>query len=464
VQLANVTRPAASSTFTQFSEKSCRGFSENVRILFWSQRRSEEIAYMERLIDYQANELVGVYNLAQEVSQRTRRVVLTLHNASLGAATGWGIPSFAQQVSQEASAAFAERVNSLKRCFTVAPGHPFHPRLTNDSYSLRYRVDRLFFLWSKRLVRPLLLQDLWALRVSLLLNDLPIEEWERLFNQTEGALDDKDYLRLTQGKESAVNFEPPADSLRRFKQNLCWYAHKRSTRASLMGLLWSLVTAGEEWLKTKRLPHLVLPIIDKFFMSSQRDQDLEYLPLFVELASINGLSPLFLLIDDTSRAKSPSLQLAIEHWRGKHPFLGLGVFASDYEPMAPSLETILAYCSHCSLFALRPLTQVHNPLSLHTLLTSRAADFLSPERYDSSWKDNLPLLYHGTQVAPFAGPASSMNQFAPALITSAGPVAFGTYYRWRLRQLSLKALEIKGSGRGPMDLIWKEYAPLANLL
>jgi hypothetical protein len=237
-----------------------------------------------------------------------------------------------------------------------------------------------------------------------------------------------------------------------------------------VSLLWGLIVVGGEWLQTDRLPHLVLPIIDKFFISSQRDQDLEYLPLFVELASSIEHNPLFLLVDDTTRAKRPSLQLAMEHWRRKHPFLGLGIFAGDSEHLPPPLESILACSSHLNLFAVRPVTQVHNPAFIDTLLADRPDSFLTPEQYDSSWKDNLPFLYHGTQVAPLAGPVHLTNQFSPALITSAGPVAFGTYYRCRLRHLALKRLDITPTednlgkeNTSSLDRLWREYGSLANL-
>jgi hypothetical protein len=181
-------------------------------------------------------------------------------------------------------------------------------------------------------------------------------------------------------------------------------------------------------------------------------------------------APLFLLIDDTSRAAHPSLQLAIDRWRQQFDFCGLGVYGSQAVSDEEPLETILARSSRVNLYALRPLTQVHNPLSLDTLLAKRPQSFLSPLEYDSSWKDNLPFLYHGTQVAPFAGVSKGAQQFSPVLITSAGPMAFGIYYRHRLRQLALERLGlVREKSRGDdsysaLHHLWGEYAQLANLL
>jgi hypothetical protein len=228
--------------------------------------------------------------------------------------------------------------------------------------------------------------------------------------------------------------------------------------------------AGQELLHNDRLEYFVLPIIDKFFISSQRDQDLAYLPLFVQQAGCIGGTPLFLLIDDTSRSSHPSLQLAIERWRENHDFLGLGIFGGESKAESSPMETILANCDAINLFALRPFSQVHNPISLDSLLARRPADFLTPLRYDSSWKDNLPFLYHGTQVAPLAGEETQPEKYYPALLTSAGPVAFGTYYRSRLRRLGMAKLGFSDTRSrtdatdSPLDMLWRRYARLANLL
>jgi len=56
------------------------------------------------------------------------------------------------------------------------------------------------------------------------------------------------------------------------------------------------------------------------------------------------------------------------------------------------------------------------------------------------------------------------------LVTSAGPMFFGTYYRLKLRQLALKRLgvsevEIETNRRlHPLESLWLEYAELVNML
>lgn len=459
-----------SPSLRTIDEGSCPKPKGSSRILSWGERGPEEIGFLEKLISYQANELAEVTHLARKVSQRTKRVILTLHNASLGASTGWGTPSFTQQIPRRFAADFVDRVNSLRRDYGKELSDPNSSRPSSRGDSLQEKVENLFLLWAKRLIKPRLFNDLWTLRASLVLNNLAVEQWEQFFNQTKEFLDDTDHQRLTRGTGLAVVFAQPKTSRQRLQETLFWYQKKRESYHRFFSLLWALITTGEEWLQTERLPYLVLPIIDKFFISSKRDQDLAYLPLFVQLASCMNHTPLFLLIDDTSRATHPSLELALELWRQHHGFLGLGVFAGESDCKTPPLEIILARSSLIDLFALRPLTQVHNPTSLPTLLASRDRDFLTPAKYDSSWKDNLPFLYHATQVAPFSGEVKQPDEFYPAVITSTGPMAFGSYYRQTLRELALKRLGLSESRDEPnrelraLYSLWREYAELANLL
>jgi hypothetical protein len=397
-------------------------------------------------------------------------VVITLHNASLGAATGWGVPSFTHQISAGTGVQFAEAVQSLRRDFTAKlfhrKGSSFHPL----SQSLSEQAENLFRLWRKRLLRPQTLKNLWNLRVSLVLNGFPLDEWEQRLDQARELLYSGDEQRLAEGKGLAITFDPPTKARRQLDQILRWYRQNKRNHFKKLSLLWALISTGQEWLSNRRMEYFVLPIVDKFFISSKRDQDLEYLPAFVYQTRLFDRTPLFLFIDDTSRASNPSLQLAIDRWRENYPFLGLGVFATRRDPTPSCLETVLENSSEINLFALRPLTQVHNPVGLDFLLAQRPPEFLSPEHYDSCWKDNLPFLYQGTQVAPFSGRVEQFESFSPLLATSAGPIFFGTYYRFKLRQLALKQLgfiEEKSQlndSQSPLELLWSEYAQLANLL
>jgi hypothetical protein len=447
-----------------------RGLDKSLRILSWGQRSKVEIDFLEKLISYQAKELSEVFRLALEVSRRTNRVVITLHNASLGAATGWGAPSLAHQISARCAFEFSQEVTSLRRNFIAElcnkqKSSPFPP-----GHSAKEHSENLFDLWRKRLVRPYILQNLWTLRASLLLNSIPLDQWEEFLDQAKEILQSGDHQRLTEGKGFGLAFVSATAARRQLEQTLSWYRKQRRGHSEKLCLLWALIGTGQQWLSNGRLEYLVLPIVDKFFISSKRDQDLDYLPSFLKLVQRFDHTPLFLLIDDTSRASQPSLQLAIDRWRENYPFLGLGVFAGKRDSSLSYLETILDNSSKINLFALRPLSQVHNPAALDFLLAQRPSEFLSPEKYDSSWKDNLPFLYQGTQIAPFTGGVEHPQSFSPFVHTSAGPMCFGTYYRFKLRKRALKVLgftEEKNQFSPPqsqLETLWNEHADLANLL
>ena len=443
---------------------------KDVCIHSWGERSKAEIAFLDKLISYQARELSEVFRLALEVSRRTKRVVITLHNASQGAATGWGAPSLADQIPVDSADQLSQRVQSLRREFIAELSGRERASPFPLGHSLKEQAENLFRLWGTRLVRPQILQSLWTLRVSLLLNGFPLDEWEQLIGQAKEILQSGDHQRLTEGKGLAITFVPPTAARRLVNHILSWYRKQKENHSKKLSLLWALIRTGQEWLNSSRLAYLVLPIVDKFFISSKRDQDFDYLPSLVKLIHRFDPTPLFLFIDDTSRGSQPSLQLAIDRWRESYPFLGLGVFAGkrDYPPS--DLETILDNSSKIKLFALRPLTQVHNPLAFDFLLAQRPSDFLSPKQYDSSWKDNLPFLYQGTQVAPFSGEVEQPERFSPYLATSAGPMFFGTYYRFKLRQLALERLGFSekesqvNDTRSPLEFLWSEYSDLANLL
>jgi hypothetical protein len=459
-----------SGTKVKLGSDKTRELDKDLRIHSWGQRSKVEIEFLEKLISYQARELSAVFGLALEVSRRTKRVVITLHNASLGAASGWGAPSLIHQISPETAGQFSQEVQDVRRDFIAKLYDSKSSSPLPLGQSLREQAEKLLGLWRKRLLRPQVLQNLWSLRVSLILNHLPLDEWEQLFGQAEEVLQSGDKQRLAQGKELAITFVPPTDARRQLDQTLLWYRKKKENQYEKLSLLWALIRTGQEWLNSRRLDYLVLPIVDKFFISSKRDQDLDYLPAFVKLVQQFDRTPLFLFIDDTSRASRPSLQLAIDRWRENYPFSGLGVFASEKGSTPSYLDTVLDNSSTLKLFALRPLTQVHNPLSLDSLLARRPLEFLSPKQYDPSWKDNLPFLYQGIQVAPFSGGVRQSESFSPFLFTSAGPMLFGTYYRFKLRQQALKQLGFNEEKSQPhtahsrLEPIWREYADLVNLL
>jgi hypothetical protein len=222
ISLYDSASPAIPSPSKSRIKQVCHESEKDLRIRSWGQRSREEIAFLERLISYQANELVEVFRLARKVSQRTKRVVLTLHNASLGASSGWGVPSFVQQVPAEAEATFFAQVTSLRQKFAASLSAPDRSFPRSRPHCTQQQIDNLFHLWGKRLVRPRLLKNIWELRVSLILNDLPLEEYEQIISNATELFEHSDHQQLTRGRGLAVTFVPPITARQQLHETLLW--------------------------------------------------------------------------------------------------------------------------------------------------------------------------------------------------------------------------------------------------
>lgn len=71
-----------------------------MKLIFWPTYPDLDLSYFEKLIQKNAQELILARKLAEEVSMFSGRPVLTLHNATLGAPSGWGIPDFNFQLKE----------------------------------------------------------------------------------------------------------------------------------------------------------------------------------------------------------------------------------------------------------------------------------------------------------------------------------------------------------------------------
>jgi hypothetical protein len=199
----------------------------------------------------------------------------------------------------------------------------------------------------------------------------------------------------------------------------------------------ALIHEGQRLLDTGKISHFVLPWIDKFFISSQREADLEYLPGFVRWLECQGIQPCILFWEDTTHSRAPSLQLALERLRQQGmPFRGIGIFDGTGSRREDALGIICREYPMARLFALKPHSDFHNPRSLRQLLTDLDYGFF--ESYDSSWKDNLCFLYAGTQVFPFISVQSDMEP-SPAWVGTMNHTRhlFGSLFRRELRRYLL---------------------------
>jgi hypothetical protein len=207
-----------------------------------------------------------------------------------------------------------------------------------------------------------------------------------------------------------------------------------------------------------RLSSFVLPWIDKFFISSLREDDLDYLPLVIYWLQRADLNPLILFWEDTSHARTPSFKLALRRFsRRGLPYRGIGIYDEDESKRSEAETLICKEHETVRLFALRPFTDAHLPRSLDHLLEHMDWEFF--RHYDSSWKDNLSFLYSGTQVHPLLSVQCEAEDFSPWVITSHGKAPFGAWLRNHLmKKLGLNC-RIESS-----NSIWNSYAAWANLL
>jgi len=382
--------------------------------------RSSSLAFWENLIRAQAGELTEIRRLATGVSSRTGRVVLSWHNASLGAAGGWAFEEVAAQFAHPANfslfvQAVLEEAAEIRKSFDISSAQGLSD----------LRSERLFAPKMARAVEH------FQLRYG------KKSEWP-------GAL--SPHQRVTP------------------EQVRAWMEKARETWADGLILLFALANQGQRMIDSGNISSLVLPWIDKFFISSRRRADSIYLERLFRFVSDNIKRPLILFWDDTSHREAPSLGIALEDMAGQGlPFRGIGLFDTSAEAgrshvaeRAGAVQTILNEYPEKALFALRPLNENHCPDSYRRIFKHLDMGFFL--NYDSSWKDNLAFIYAGTQVFPLLPLQAEMESVSPWVSNRRERFAFGTWFRRRLRHISI------GKPECPFERLCLEYSSWANLL
>jgi len=387
--------------------------AQPMRHLYWGGARSRKIAFWEKLVGTQAEELSEIRRLAREVSSRTGSVVLSWHNASLGAAGGWAFEDLSAQFDSPA----------LYGLFVRA--------VTEEAARIRKTLD----ISSTK--------GLCAMRS------------ERLFAPKIRIADANKY-------ESPGALSPHQ---RTFSEQVsAWAERADKTWAKGLILLIALANQGQRMLDSGKIPSLVLPWIDKFFISSRRLADISYLEGLFRFVSANVRHPLILLWDDTAHGKLPSLGLALEYMAGLGvPFRALGIFDTGASSKglhganrADATRIIVEDHPQNALFALRPLNENHCPGAYSRIFKDLDMKFFL--NYDSSWKDNLAFIYTGTQVFPLLPVQTEMEPISPWVFSGGDRYAFGAWFRRTLRRISLGKLERIS------DPFCLEYHSWANLL
>jgi hypothetical protein len=410
----------------------------------WSGAGNLQLRYMERLLLLQANELRAVRHLAQAVSRATGRVVLSMHNATLAAMSGWGFESLAGSFpSPSLWRQFTSRVRVEERKKAADP---------------RYREVGLGLeqFWIKRLALPKAAHCLWEMKLKNALGTKPEGKIEEFLCQARRALQLP--LPGPTFTQTGWGWPPALSPHQRITggEVLEWVKARR--RLWLPGFIrfTTLLREGQELLDRGRVPHLVLPWIDKFYISSQRALDTEYLPTLLTTLTGLGCNPLILFWDDTVHLSNPSLQLALKKLSQEGlPCRGIGAFDWTRSSREEAIRMICREHDQYLLFALRPWSDDHNFKPLEKLLNSRDEGFF--KAYDSSWKDNLCFIYSGTQVLPLISIQGDREDFSAWIFANGARYPFGAYWRHSLRCLNL------GRRHASHDAFSRSYALWANL-
>ncbi|MDY0042452.1 MAG: hypothetical protein RBS57_19250, partial [Desulforhabdus sp.] len=382
------------------------------------------LRYLERLLQWQAKELAAVRELAKATSRNTRRVVLSWHNATLAAAGGWAFESLpAQFPSRTLWQEFKQAVDNRMHVIQKEQDLP-HPESA-------FIVE----LWQERLVKPKIIHALWESRARASFDAAWQEVYEKHIRTAGSVLDVEALQEIVEGGKYGWHGTVAPVQRINFDLILNWANARQKVWEEGLIRLSALLQEGQKLVTSGHLPYLVLPWIDKFFISSRRTADLEYLPLIVNWLEKQENDPLVLFWEDTSHAQAPSFQLALKKMAAKTAVRGIGILDQFDSDRSNALSRICREHSGVRLFALRPLSDEHYPHSFPQLIRNR--DYRFFKHYDSSWKDNLCFLYVGTQVFPLLSVQSDMEPF-PAWIGIAGRKhPFGAYFRRRLRELTL---------------------------
>ncbi|MDR3553383.1 MAG: hypothetical protein P4L55_01380 [Syntrophobacteraceae bacterium] len=416
------------------------GFCPGMKHLYWGGAGSRKMAFWERLVHCQARELTEIRRMAHEVSRRTGRVVLSWHNASLGASGGWAFRDPAVEFDSPAC----------------------HSRFVREVLKEAAKIRESFDMASAMELCSMRENRLFAPKFARAAQDSGITAGD-FFRALEEAESFGIQNWVSAGR-SKQEWPGPLALHQRISpaQISSWMESGRNSWAEGLILLFALATQGQRMLDSGEIESLALPWIDKFFLSSRRQADVVYLGALYRFVSANMESLPVLFWDDTTHVRTPSLGLALRDMAGGGmDCRGLGIFNSTLSEgqaaeRGEALHIICGEYPQRTFFALRPLDENHSAGAYRQIFEDLDESFFS--NYDSSWKDNLAFLYAGTQVFPLLGTQTEMEAVPPWLVVKGKRYGFGAWFRRILRQVSL------GENHEPSGELHPRYCSWANLL
>ncbi|SFM68749.1 hypothetical protein [Thermodesulforhabdus norvegica] len=430
--VSGVVKPLAGRNF----EKEfilCRHFPCSVD--YWGGYGNLSFKWLDKLISCQADELRFIRSFCREVSKKSRKVLLSWHNATLGAVGGW---AFSGPVREIVS-------NSGDPARLIC--------LLNEAGNCReYRksLARSWKLFESRIVIPALRFYLWLESqcwkmgggrracIQMLLERFcrKFPDWERL--RAEIPFDD-------------LSFPPVSGSLLRGLRFLSWCEGQRRLWEKGWSMCDVLIEQGHKLLRAGRIDSVVLPRIDKFFMSTRRTADVEYLTVLVKRLIQRHKNKIIILFwDDTVHSSHPSLYLAIKKLVDSGiPVCGLGIFSNGQAGSDPDPDYVVERTKDCTLFILRPYERPYGG-GFTELFLKRDYSFFN--NYSPTWRDGLSFIYSGTAVENFVSLPCLAEGHTFWVLSGGRRVPFGVWFRAVLR-----------ARLGIPDSLLREYEGTAGL-
>lgn len=369
---------------------------------------ARHIPLLRGLIRRSAAEPRAAFRLAARLSAALRAPVLTLHNATLGGYSAWGMPP---PEAQGAGLALTRRASRLAGRLAV------EGRLARELIEARLAA----------LIRP---------RIEWLLSGLA---WHARLGGDEASYrrwlaECRPYLAGGDPPRLAFPFRARAELEERLTETLALAAAERERLPGQVARLAALWLSGRELMEEGRLKSLVIPARDKFIASSSRGLDVAYLAAWMRLLRSLAPEARCLLLDASPNPGSPSLRHAPARLsEAGTPSLGLGVFSQD-GARPQTLREIMRQRRIC-LFIVEPLP-CRGRRGAERLREADPA-LLARDGYDPAWKEAAPWLAAGTGLARFADPWLPPPPCAGLVLTSAGPLPGGRLYRHLLRPSGL---------------------------
>ncbi len=403
-------------------------------IQYWNGYTHSTIKWFDCLIYKVCEEAKYVRKFCEEVSIRTGKVVLSWHNATLGAMGGWGF---------DGPVCLFEDVNVLN--------------------GLSRKVENLWKYYEQRFKEEGDFESIWHLFYKRLIE--PKIKFSRFVDANIQKIFGDDLLNLYCNDLS--NYYFPVNAA--YWQNMSlgdvtkWADEVKACWLKGWSLLWALIDIASSYIASGKLDGMILPRIDKFFASTLRTKDVTYLTnITTKILQDHGDKVVILLWDDTSHSSNPSLQLTINRFKQYGiPVKGLGIYDKGYVSRSPTVDdVVMLYRETASrIFILRPFEGLYR--SFDRMLKQRDFSFLA--NYVSSWRDGLAFVYAGTRTFPFLSIQTVLEEFSPWVIADRNRCFMGCFLQEKIScklSNSNSTIECKSDLWRRISLFYKIWANL----